>query len=134
MNLKIAIGLPVLFIVISAIAKKLGRGPGWLPEEDFAFGTELSIATLTAVLIEITDLINKTQTINDAVKDLIMNYVGYTVLMMAVFMAQIVIVQEQKNNRWDPRMRKWILLGFSNALGLGLLVFFFLKVRSEHST
>ena len=59
------------------------------------------------------------------------SYNDFVVFMFVVLILQIVILQEQKNNNVNLRMKRWILLGASNFIGLALFLLFLLVIKQE---
>jgi hypothetical protein len=125
--------LPILFLLLSAIAKKLGRGPGWVIEEDFSFGIELSIGTISTIFMEIIEVakhVGKPGYNQSTLVTALINYSVFCVLMLVVFAVQIIILQEQKGS-WNVYIKRWTLLGVSNLTGLALFTLFLLKIKID---
>lgn len=53
----VAIGIPIIFVMSGAAGKKLVRGKKGWRRSDFYLGTELSLGSLSASLIQIFDLL-----------------------------------------------------------------------------
>ena len=129
------VALPILFLVLSALAKKLGRGPGFKLEEDLSFGVELTIATISSIFLEIIEVGKKMNLVSlpnkQAMANAIIEYGAFGVFMLVVFSAQVAILQEQKNKNLSLRRRRWVLLFGANITGLALFLYFLLGLRKE---
>lgn len=127
----VAVGIPLLLMMCSALAKKLVRGTGW-KKTDFFLGVELSLAALGSAMVYFYDLqklhgTEASKAVNVAEK------IGSTATFLAVcFFVLLWILSNHQD--WEPRSSdprgQILMLGVvSNLVGVALFAGFVLLVK-----
>lgn len=129
MQLSIAIIVPLAFMLISMLSKKLTRAKGTQDDEDYHFGTELCLASLSSSILYVLELYNQ--------KDKNIDKMGLTVLFLIfnflVFLVVIYIHKENKDVVEDAQKKKkrrlnlWL---WSNLLGLIMYFLFIFIIKN----
>jgi len=118
----VAVGIPAIFLIVGALAKKLVRHTGF-QREDFYMGAEATLAALSTGLINITDLVHQLQTSAANTAALGENIAGSTIFVGLTFIALLFILALQQSwAKAKPTWKEMLLLGVaSNIIGIGLL-------------
>lgn len=115
-----------LFLLLGAFAKKLiGKG-GWKIEYFFC-GIDATISTLASSLINIY-ITAKQITIGKNIFNEIGPSATYLLLCFFLLMMLMTIHQDLENNS-SSKQRTWLLLGFSNIIGISLLMGFIIFIK-----
>jgi hypothetical protein len=125
----IALLVPIVLILSSAVAKKLVRGSGWI-RTDFFLGVELSLAAVASALTNFLDLGKKLSIRNSNVEASILEVNG-VFLAICFFLLLVILATHQEWERRSNAYKGQILwLGlFCNAIGAGLLIAFIILVK-----
>jgi hypothetical protein len=123
----IALGVPVIFILVGATGRKLVRGTGW-QRSDFYLGPQLCLATLSADILFLADLFREPMHGVSAQR----REINAIILLAAVFFLYIVLLALQqdwheRHNR--PKTQLFWLVVLSNLIGGGLFVSFVFLVK-----
>lgn len=130
----VALGVPLLLIVVGAVARKLVRGTAWIPQ-DFYLGIDLGLAALSAGLIHMYDIVEQmkvgagTTPAGLPVEQALLHAAGFLVLSI-VAMLIVMAVHQDSEKRPRRRFRQFLWLGVvSNVVSGGLLTLFILTVK-----
>lgn len=125
----IALVVPIVLILCSAVAKKLVRGSGW-QRSDFFLGVELSLAAMAAGLVNLLDL---TKPALKGVNQLSAQKTAETAVFVAIcFFLLLWVLSTHQDWERRPQSPKGqvIWLGvISNVIGAGLMIAFILYVK-----
>jgi hypothetical protein len=127
----VAIGIPVVFLIMSGLSKKIIRGRGW-DRKDFYLGIESTLAAISTQLVYIFDIVKLGNSPSGLTKDLL-EKLTYTSLFFAlsilVLMAVLIIHQEWDNRNNNRTGQIVMLIVINNLLGAGLLIGFILAIK-----
>jgi hypothetical protein len=125
----LAFGVPIIFILVGAIGRKLVRGTDW-ERRDFYLGVELCLAALSSNILFLIELL-RASAMTTATPD----YKGevsaalFLVVVFSIYMWLLSLHQdwESKGDRPTAQMCRLMLL--SNALGGGLFAAFVFLIK-----
>jgi phosphatidylglycerophosphate synthase len=129
----VALGIPLLLMLCSALAKKLVRGAGW-KMTDFFLGVELSLAALGSSMVYFYDL-QKEQSGTNVIEAgaSIASKIGTTATFAAVCFFLLLVVlsnhQDWEPRSTNPRGQLFMLGVVSNLIGVALFAGFVLLVK-----
>lgn len=126
MHYIIALTVPLAFILLGALAKKLVRGSGWA-RGDFFLGVELALAALASSLVFILELSSSEAT--DAIRDKTLTAGFYTITNFFLLFVVMSLHQDWEKKVQDKTGQSVWLGGVSNVIGAGLLAGFVLLVK-----
>jgi hypothetical protein len=126
-----AIGIPIIFIIIGGLAKKLVRGPGW-DRKDFFLGIQSTLATISAQLVYLYDIVKDGITSNgltvNSVQKLALSALSFLITIPVLFL--VLILHQEWGQRNNNRKGQIVWLGIiANLIGAGLLVGFLLAIK-----
>ena len=127
----IAIGIPILLLVSGAFAKKLVRGSRW-ERFDFFLGVEFALASMSAELIFVFDLIKLRTSSNESNEILMEKFLATAVFIALTFFLLLWILtihQDWMKRNNNPRGQIFWLGIITNLIGAGLIVIFVLLVK-----
>lgn len=124
MNYTIALGIPLVLILLGAMVKKLVRGTTWQPS-DFFLGVELSLSALTSSLIFIFEISASVSANQSKVAPLGI----FTATCLFLFFVVMAFHQDWEKKPQNPKAQIIWLGGFCNLIGIGLLSSFVLFVK-----
>lgn len=124
----IAVGIPLVLILIGATAKKLVRGTGW-QRQDFFLGMELALAAVSSALMHMyeTALVMK-RSLAASQQDVTVavSFIAFSLLFLMVIMT----MHQDQQRRRRSRRSQWLWLGIvANLIGVGLLASFMILVK-----
>jgi len=126
----VALVIPLLLMLCSALAKKLVRGTAW-KMGDFFLGVELSLAALGSAMVYFYDL-QKLQSAADG-GAAVANKIGATASFLAVCVFLLLWVlsnhQDWETRSTNPKGQFWMLGVVSNLVGIALFAGFVLLVK-----
>lgn len=123
MNYFIALGIPLILILLGAIAKKIVRGSQWI-KSDFFLGVELSLSAVASSLIYIFEISNSRGGDDKAIA------LGvFSVTCLLLFFVVMAVHQDWERETQNCRGQLIWLGGFGNLIGIGLLFSFVLFVK-----
>lgn len=118
-RLSIGFGIPVAILIIGIVGKKVARGPGW-QKEDFYAGSELTLAGVSGALVNLFEFLKPDRPTFGAVeKSLLRGNIGIAIIGLLGYWFTLSIRQDFANA--SPLTKNVMLLGVSNAIGLGTL-------------
>ena len=123
--------IPLIILVLSAYVKKLARNATKWRQEDWYFGIELTLASMSAALIHITDII-KQGSRESWTADIINNLLLTTVFIPVTIIVLFVLMSRHRT--WQDRLDspKWKFINLaiiSNFLGIVLMFTFIILVK-----
>lgn len=128
----IGIGIPILLIILGAIAKKIVRGKGWRAR-DFYMGIEFTLAALSSAILYLVELYRSILLQTQYAPNIIYNKALTTALFIPVvfilFMVVLSTHQDWENQVERPRAQFFRLGLFCNFMGSGLLCSFVLIIK-----
>jgi hypothetical protein len=135
----VAVGIPLLLILLGAIARKLIRATPWL-RDDFFLGVDLAIAAISSGLIYTSDLLAAKQAASGCSTDACRSVLATaderlvrnsSFLVIALILFLLILAMHQDDGRLTGNLRRQTLvLGVaSNLIGVGLLALFILAVK-----
>ena len=127
----IAIGIPFIFLIAGAFAKKIVRGSGWRTS-DFFLGIESTLSAMTAALIFIYDLARSIQLAPSKIDKINGQLLSTTSFIAVSFFLLLFVIATHQNWEFsnDKPRTKFILLGLvCNIIGSGLITVFVLIIK-----
>jgi hypothetical protein len=121
----VAIVVPLLFSFVGIVVKKLVRGE-W-DRKDFFLGVELSLATLSSVLVNFFDLVKDVEQ-TDMGDKIILNS-GFCILNLSLLFVVVSNHQTFEKAGVSDQRQFWILGVLTNFIGLGLMFAFILLIK-----
>jgi len=126
------IGMPLLLVLLGAVAKKLVRGTGWI-RQDFFLGIDLALAALSSGLIYLYELLRRmgrdpagTQ---DGYEYALLSAMGFIIVAILVLFLTLTLHRDEERNGARP-VRQFLLPGVvSNLSAGGLLTIFVVLVK-----
>lgn len=128
-SLSIALVVPLVLILSSAMARKLVRGSDW-QRSDFYLGVQISFATFGALLINFFDLLRQVEEdpASAAAAKLASN--GLLILLCVGIILFVMSMHQDWERKPQDKTGQLIWLGgLCNALGVGLMVIFVLLLK-----
>ncbi|WP_137111514.1 hypothetical protein [Rhodobacter sp. SY28-1] len=123
LNYVIALGIPLVLILLGALAKKLVRGTTW-EARDFFLGVELSISAVSSALIYIFEL---SKSVTGQEKSISLGI--FTATSLLLFFAVMAFHQDWEKKPQDIKGQRIWLGGVCNLIGVVLLSGFVLFVK-----
>ncbi len=127
----IAIGIPIGFLILGGLAKKLVRGPGW-DRKDFYLGIESMFAALSAQIVYLFDIMKQGIT-NSVLLEGSINKLFLTGIffLFSFFLLFPILILHQEFSEKDTNRKSQIiyLCLISNMIGAFDLIAFILWVK-----
>jgi len=124
--LTLALAIPLIFILVGAIGRKLIRGTTW-DRSDFYFGPQLCLATFSSDALFLGELFRQPQpTASQAISGLLL-----IVVVFAVYIWLLSLHQDWQQPEREHRSKTqfcWLVI-LSNSLGTGLFAAFVFLVK-----
>jgi len=119
----VGFGVPAAILAIGVIGKKVARGRGW-KEEDFYAGSELALAGVSGALVNLLEFLKPERTALGMLEKMLL---GGNLLVVVVglvgYWLTLSLKQDYATKLERASIRgRVLLLGFSNAIGLGVLL------------
>jgi hypothetical protein len=125
-----ALGVPGLFLLAGALARKVVRGSGGWEASDFFFGIEATLAAMSAGFVNIFDLVRGPVATKQPLDGLKLAATsGFLVVTFILLMVLLSIHQDWDKNQTNPKQRKIWLGLVSNGIGLLLMGGFILMIK-----
>jgi hypothetical protein len=121
-----AVGVPLVFLFIGALAKKIVRATTW-ELKDWFLGVESTLAAMASGLINIFDLVKAPTSLAQNGLKLAATGGFLTINMMLLFV--VLGVHQDWENKPAGKAQAWWLGVFSNVVGLSLMVSFILVIK-----
>src|SRR4051794_26649016 len=114
----IALGIPLILIICSALTKKLVRGSTWQCS-DFFLGVELSLSAMASALVYGFDLAKESITISaaESVAGKTTATASFMALCFFALLSILAIHQDKEKQTQNPREKKIWLIGVTNIIG-----------------
>ena len=133
----IALGVPLIFLMCGAVARKLVRkSRGW-QRQDFYLGIQGTLASLSASLLYIFELLKRIDNLRVAKQpiaaDTVETLIATGMFIVSTFFLLLLVLswhQDWQDSEHDSDRRQVMRLGLlSNGVGLGLLASFILWIK-----
>jgi hypothetical protein len=122
-----ALGIPIIFIIMGGLAKKLVRGPGW-DRKDFYLGIQTTLATISAQLVYMYDVVKagiSSPGSADNIQNLAYTALSFLITIPSLFI-ELILHQEFNQPKYNRRSQLVWLGIIANFIGAGILVGFIL--------
>ena len=126
----IALGIPLLLLICSALARKIVRGAGW-KRTDFFLGVELALASLGSAMVYFNDL-QRIPVINKGV-DITSTKIIATASFLAICFFLLLFILSTHQD-WESRQQNvkgqilWLGI-ICNSIGISLFAAFVILVK-----
>jgi hypothetical protein len=129
----VAVGVPLLLILMGAIARKLVRGTRWV-RQDFYLGIDLALAALSSGLIYLYEIVQLMRQGppppgSPGYEHALLAATGFIIVSLVALMLMLGLHQDEERAGLKP-IRQFLSLGvLGNAASGGLLAMFILLVK-----
>ena len=124
------LGVPTVFLLAGALAKKLVWRTGGWEAADFYLGIEATLAAMAAGFVNIFDLVRVPSTLHQPIDGLrLAGTGGFLVVTFLLLLLLLSIHQDWENSRANPLRQKIWLGVVSNVIGLTLMGGFIVMIK-----
>jgi hypothetical protein len=122
----IALSIPIMFILVGSVGRKLTRGTAW-ERGDFYFGPQLCLATFSADTLFLTDIFRQPNYSSNGAREI--TGMALLALVFFIYMFLLSLQQDWQNRHNRPKTQLFWLVVLSNVVGSALFAVFVIYVK-----